>query len=77
LDSLGEGSLGEFHVTVDRPSGLDRLVLRVETGQAASDALAREIATRVRRRASVTVEVDLVPPGTLPPGPAWFSDRRA
>jgi len=69
-------SLGTFQVTVDRPTGLDRLVLNVECPQA-RDGLSDLITSRMKQRAAVTMEVVLQAPGTLAGRESWFIDRRS
>lgn len=71
-----DASLGEFQVVVDRPTGQDRLVLRVESPVPAPERLTQQIVARMKQRAAVSVEVEVVTPGTLAGQQSWFVDKR-
>ncbi len=68
LASLGPGLFGDFRVS--RPaSALDPVRVRVEAASVAGPeavALAARIVQQIAQQCSVTVEVELVPPGTFP-----------
>jgi phenylacetate-CoA ligase len=70
------GSEAAFQMTVDRPSGLDRLRLQVEAdGQSQAGSLGR-LVQRMKARAGVAVEVEAVAVGSFGVSAPWFVDER-
>lgn len=65
-----------FQMTVDRPNGLDRLRLKVESPSAVSEEMVTRLVRGMKARATIAIEVDIVPVGTLGEPVSWFVDER-
>lgn len=59
-----------YQLEIDRPSGMDRIVVRVETHSesetASTDPLAGRLRRRIKDALGLNSEVSLLPPGSLP-----------
>lgn len=70
------GRPATFQIIVDRPSGLDRLRLQVESATELSTETCISIAQHMKSRGAVAVEVSVVPVGTIRDAVPWFVDER-
>jgi phenylacetate-coenzyme A ligase PaaK-like adenylate-forming protein len=67
---------GPFLMRVDRPNGMDRLRLQIESASDVSAETATTLVTRLKARATVAVEVEIVAAGALGEPASWFIDER-
>ena len=67
---------GPFLMTVDRPNGLDRLRLQIESASDVSAETTNKLVSRLKARATVAVEVEIVAAGALGEPVSWFLDER-